>query len=91
MEAFIIINVIMGWLCGIYTLWYAFNRANGKKPIRIVMGGIILYFAVMYTLDLFNILTLAEIGSYFLRPFLPLFYLFPVWESRAEISGKGHK
>ncbi len=91
-DPWIIFNAIVAWICGTYVLWYALNHANGKKPLRLLMAGVILYTALIYTLSIINIIPDdTTMGATFFRPLQVLWYLFPVWESRAEIgkNGKG--
>lgn len=86
-DPWILFNALVGWICGMYIMYHAFARSNGKKPLRILASCIVLYFAVIYTLSLFGLVAELSLSEYF-RPAIWLFYLIPAWEAWSDPHGK---
>lgn len=83
-DLYSLINALIGFGCGLWVMKFAFTKANGKKPLRIVSGLIILFFATVYALDVLNVIEVATLGPDIVRPFLPVLYFIPVWESMSD-------
>jgi hypothetical protein len=90
MDVLLLVNMAIGLVAGGYVLWYGLTRANGKKPIRVTSGVLILIFALGYGLVILGQLDGDLMGPVLFRPIISLLFLMPVWECMAEHGNGGH-
>jgi hypothetical protein len=87
----IVVNAVISGVVGAFLLLCGLLFANGKKPIRIFGGLILLYFCLMYIFVLDGLLTETLLGPVFLRPALPLLYLLPFMDAWADGFHRKHE
>jgi hypothetical protein len=90
----LLINATFSAISAGVNLYYVLRHSNGKKNIRLISCGIMIYFTLIQILAAVGAITYATYGAEYLRPWMPVLYLIPVFDviidfKKKKIAPKG--
>jgi hypothetical protein len=94
METFIsihydlIFNAFISAISAAANLYYVLRHANGKKNVRMVSVCIMIYFTIIQICAASGVISYATFGAEYLRPWMPVLYLIPVFDVIVDFRKK---
>lgn len=76
----LIINAIFSGISAGVNFYYVLRHANGKKGIRLISSLVMIYFTIIQLFAASGVITYATYGAEYLRPWMPVLYLIPVFD-----------
>lgn len=84
-------NALIALASSLVNFAYYFKHANGKSKLRLLSGVVLLYFAMVYISAALGLVNDETIGPEYLRTFIGVLFLLPVWDTIADWKRKTNK
>ncbi len=84
----LLINGIVSLISAGANIFYIWKHANGKKYVRLVSVFVMLYFTGIQLATAFNYLDHEIFEAEYLRPWMPVLYLIPVFDVIVDFKKK---
>jgi hypothetical protein len=90
----LLLNASVSAISAAVNFYYVIRHANGKKGIRLLSCAIMIYFTLIQVFAATGVIPYAEYGAEYLRPWMPVLYLIPVFDviidfKKKKITPKG--
>lgn len=83
-TSFILINAIVGLVCGTINIAYFLTHSNGKKWFRLLCGIIISGLGAGYVCMLLGWIPVSFAGSVLVQPWVAILFVIPALDARID-------
>lgn len=86
----LLLNTAISGISAAVNFYYVMKHANGKKHLRLLSCFVMLYFTTVQFMAATGIIPYYEYGAEYLRPWMPVLYLIPVFDVIVDFKKKSN-